>query len=535
MKLFEKLMTYLGFVPRRVVSDIYSQISDELRARSEFYRLLMDRGAGLVRALLQTVIQSKRDLVDLVEAYKDTFFHVAIVEMLVDDVLSVDPISNEVVQLSSQNEVVDKILEDLQERVDLDSFIQSVVADVISYGDYVVMVKHDGKGVVELLDCVDQRDVLVVYRAGFPIFYIQLDKYRSDLKVEEYIDFIHFCVPGRRVRISVDKMWKEVLGLDQIGDYFRLGKPLFWGCWDLLSSLYILLIFYPVFAVQKLNASTIVGIRIPKEVPPHRAQEIAREYQQLMNVNIGVDRLGRVSVADVLDTIGRYKVIPVYAEDEKGLLQLNDPRLQEEYGLEIVEELKRVICATVGVPYQLLFGSVEGAGRLEVLKAFNRYVKKVASIQNALKLGLIQLALIECRLKGLKVSPAEIEVRFRNNIISVEHLDRLEFLAGVVETIRSSVETITGIKDAIGSGLDIEKLVEFVNRYFGLVGLDGVFKIEDREQEVRAGGEFEVEEVPIEGEGEEGLEAVFEEESGVEEFPLSGLVGESEERLVKLF
>lgn len=468
-KFTEKLLTI--FKKKEAQVNAEEKIKEELLTTSEFYRLLTEKGAGLVRGLIQTVVQTKRDLVDLVDAYKDTFFHVALTEMIVDDVLSVDPVTNEVVQLYSEDEEVNKVLEELQERIDLDNFIQSIAADIVAYGDYVVLVKHDGEKVLELQDAVDQRDVLVVYKAGEPKFLIKLDKYVGDSTVADFLDFIHFCVPGKKIRIKVGKEFAQSLGTENITEYFHVGKPLFWGCWDLLNSLYMLLVFYPVFAVQKLNATTIVGVKIPKEVPPAKAYEIARKYQELMNVSIGVDRLGRVSVADVLDTIGRYKVIPIYAEDERGLLQLNDPRLQEEYGLDIVEELKREICATVGIPHQLLFGSAEGVGRLEALKAFNRYVKKIARIQSAIKRGLVQLALIECRLRGMRVPSSTIEVRFRNNIISVEHLDRLEFLAGMIETVSSTVERLGSIVSSLNAKLNVERVVEFVNQYFGIVGL----------------------------------------------------------------
>lgn len=480
-KFFEALFSFLNkSSSRNVIAnrgpnvDLESKVYEELKTKSELYRLLMDHeNAGFLGRLFYQVVQTKRDLIDLVDAYKDTFFHVMIVERLVDDVLGVDPSSSNVVDIYSDNAQVNEILQDLQERIDIDNFISAIAGDIIAYGDYVVRVHHDNNKVVELLDTVDQKDVVVVYRANKPVFLLKHDAAKGEFKTEEYVKFIHFCVPGRKIKIKVDDAWKNVYNISSIGDYFRVGKPLFWGCWDLLNSLFVLLVFYPVFAVQKLNASTILGVRIPGEVPPAKAYEIARKYQELLNVQVAVDRLGRVSVADVIDTIGKYKVVPVY-DDEKGLIQLNDPRLDESYALDIVEELKRVICATVGVPYQLLFGSVEGQGRLEVLRSFNRYVKKVSRIQSAIREGLIQLAMIECSLKGLYVTPEMIDVRFRNNIVSVEHLDKLEFLAGMVETVSNSVETVLNIANKLDSGVDLDKLKEFVNDYFGMAGLGGV-------------------------------------------------------------
>jgi len=347
---------------------------------------------------------------------------------------------------------------------------------------------------------------------------VKFDKLKSKFSIEEYVNFIHFCIPGRKIKLKVEEEFLKALGYEKkIDEYILMGKPLFWGCWDLLNSLYVLTVFYPVFAVQKLNASTILGVRVPREMPPEKAYQIARKYMELLNVNIAVDRLGRVSVADVIDTVGKYKVIPVFAEDEKGLLQLNDPRLDESYNLDVLEDLRRTLCATLGIPYQFLFGGTEGTGKLETLKAFNRYVKRIARIQRAVANGITQLIQIECALRGYKVSSEMINVRFRNSIVSVEHLDKLEFLAGMVDTVNSAVDIVAGIAEKVGGQVNTEKLVEFVNEYMGLVGLDGVIVKKDEQKLVspeEMGGEVSA---GIEA-GEMGVEEIGEfEEEPVEE------------------
>lgn len=476
----ERLLTFLGFGDKGVgytgkSYTVTDTMWDELLVKSELAQWVQDlRKTSTLSQMFSTLIRKKVDLIDLVDAYKDTFYHQMIVEMLCDDVLSVDPLSNNIVDISCSvdNDDVKRVLDELQERIDIDGFINAVAEDVVSYGDYVVRVEHDGTKVVSLEDDIDQRKVLPIYKAGRQLFLVEVGEGKTE--TFENTKFLHFCVGGRKLRFKLNKEMLMVLGEEnKLSEYVRMGKPLFWGKWDLLNSLYVLTVFYPVFAVNKLNASTIIGVRVPAETPPKLAVEIARKYQELFNVSVGVDSAGRISIADVIDTVGKYKVVPVWG-DEKGTMSIADPRVEESFGLDVLEELKKVLAASVGVPYSFLFGGEGGESRLGVLRNYSRYVKKVASIQRAIREALTELAIIECRLRGLYVTADMIEVRFRNSLVSVENLDKLEFMASMIDTVNNAVEVVTGVGERIGVGVDKEVLVEFVNRYFGMAGLDNV-------------------------------------------------------------
>ena len=529
--LLEKLIHFLGrgdiAQPRQDVSPGLTvgrdeQVEREIRAWSAFYNVLTDKSRRyFLSAVLGQSILDKQRMIETVEAYKDTFFHQMIVNLLVDDALSMDPVTGDVVEITTVNESLKPIVEGLQERIDLDAFISSIVEDVVAYGDYVVRVANDGRKVVALEDDIDQKKVIVVYKAGRPVCLVDYSEVtkNSDNAMMNYVEFLHFSVNPRKIRLKLpDKVYEQV-AKEGFTEYVRLGKPLFWGLWDLLNSLYILMVFYPIFCVQKLNATTVIGVKVPQETSVQRAWDIARKYQELLNVYTTVDDRGRVALVDIVDTVGKYKVVPVWG-DERGFMQLADPKLEESFALDIVEELKVTLCAALGVPYNFLFGSREGMTKLDTLKSFSRYVKKVASIQRAIREGLYQLVRIEAKLQGLGDIPVEdIDVRFRNALISTEHLDKLEFVTGMIETVRGTVESVNDIAGVLEGAVDKEKVVDFLNDYFGLVGLEGVVKV------AKEGGEegAEVQEVGLgemdwlEGGEEGGLEEF--EVGGEEEFP----------------
>jgi hypothetical protein len=542
--LLEKLLHFLGrgdvSQPRQDVSPGLTvgrdeQVEREIRAWSAFYNVLTDKSRRyFLSAVLGQPILDKQRMIEVVEAYKDTFFHQMIVNLLVDDALSMDPVTGDVVEITTVNESLKPIVEGLQERIDLDAFISSIVEDVVAYGDYVVRVVNDGRKVVALEDDIDQKKVIVVYKAGRPVCLVDYSEVtkNSDKAMMNYVEFLHFSVNPRKIRLKLpDKVYEQV-AKEGFTEYVRLGKPLFWGLWDLLNSLYILMVFYPVFCVQKLNATTVIGVKVPQETSVQRAWDIARKYQELLNVYTTVDERGRVALVDIIDTVGKYKVVPVWG-DERGFMQLADPKLEESFALDIVEELKVTLCAALGVPYNFLFGSREGMSKLDTLKSFSRYVKKVASIQRAIREGLYQLVRIEAKLQGIGDIPVEdIDVRFRNALISTEHLDKLEFITGMIETVRGTVESVNDIASALEGTVDKEKVVDFLNDYFGLVGLEGVVKV------AKEGGVegAEVQEVGLgdmdwlEG-GEEGGLEEFEGGMEEEEFPFEAGVPEEEEEM----
>jgi hypothetical protein len=219
------------------------QLEREIRAWSAFYNVLTDKSRRyFLSAVLGQPVLDKQRMIEMVEAYKDTFFHQMIVNLLVDDALSVDPVTGNVVEITTVNDTLKPVVEGLQERIDLDAFISSIIEDVVSYGDYVVRVVNDGRKVVALEDDIDQKKVVVVYKAGRPVCLVDYSEVakNSDDAMMSYVEFLHFSVSPRKVRLKLpDKVYEQV-AKEGFTEYVRIGKPLFWGLWDLLNSLYIL-------------------------------------------------------------------------------------------------------------------------------------------------------------------------------------------------------------------------------------------------------------------------------------------------------
>jgi hypothetical protein len=107
--------------------------------------------------------------------------------------------------------------------------------------------------------------------------------------------------------------------------------------------------------------------------------------------------------------------------------------------------IKKTIFEGVGVPSAYVLG---GEGK-ESLKTYVRYLKKLASIQRSLVVGLKHIATVHLRALGHKALPSDINVEFAN-LVSVENLDELEYLDILTSLLRNYWEFVRDMDDIDG-------------------------------------------------------------------------------------
>ena len=107
--------------------------------------------------------------------------------------------------------------------------------------------------------------------------------------------------------------------------------------------------------------------------------------------------------------------------------------------------IKKTVFEGIGVPSAYVLG---GEGK-ESLKTYVRYLKKLASIQRSLVVGLKHIATVHLRALGHKALPADINVEFAN-LVSVENLDELEYLDILTSLLRNYWEFVRDMDDIDG-------------------------------------------------------------------------------------
>ena len=239
---------------------------------------------------------------------------------------------------------------------------------------------------------------------------------------------LHFCYGYSKVRIEVDGR--------QQNEFLRMGKPIMWGTFNLFNSLDTLTALVPAMYVQKLNSTSIIGLAVSPDTDPKDALEAAQRYESILNrFTIGDDNEQLVS--QILNAAGKFKCVPMW--QDHGQLQENDPRWKAQIEVELFEELRRSIMASIGVPYGFVFGG--DTKKQDTLKQFTRYLRKLALIQRAVKNGLVQLGIIHLVAMGKKLNVEDIIVKFTNQIIAADELDKLEFIDTLVGVLLNTTKS----------------------------------------------------------------------------------------------
>jgi len=422
--------------------------------------------------------REKYDVYNKVKSTRDTYLYAGIVSLLVEDSLAPSIVTNDIVAITSKNEAYKKDLEEFQKDFDLDEIVKTIVGDLLSFGEYFLGIKVDGlkdgkagKGITEILDNVDQGKIVALYNGTMPSRYIVMNDKGKQIGTKKPYEIAHFIVGDRKLRIKIEEK--------QQSEYVRIGRPLFWGTFELLNNLMLMTALIPASYVQKINNSSIIGVQVAEGTSPEQAFEIADQFQSLLNKSVTFDKAsGEISISDVLNAAGKFKVIPQYGD--KGSMQKVDPRFDEITDLSVLDDLRQSIMSAIGVPYNFLFGGSESKG--DTLKTFSRYVRKLHNIQAAVGYGLKQLAMTHLLNRGHKPSVEDIDIKFTNALVHVEDLDKIEFIDTLVSTLGNVSETVAKISQEIGAEINMEELEKFYSRFLKPIGLDTLFIFNKKEE-----------------------------------------------------
>lgn len=427
---------------------------------------------SLWSSVFQKSVQKKSDLVKLVNQAKSSFIHCGIIDLLVGDSIAPSPITDNVLDLTSENKDIKKGLEDFQQKVNIDAIVTDIIEDVISFGEYYLTVEgKEGEGITKVSDNVDQGQTVAVYDGFKPSKFLQMSEDgRKKVVNVDIKDMVHFCIGSRKLRIKVENTTQ---GSKKLTEYVRIGRPLFYGVFDLVNTLTLLTALVPASYLQKINGTSIIGVSVPDGLEAKKAFKICRQYENLLNKVSSYDPTqGDMTVNDLISQAGKFKCVPLYGD--KGRMDKVDPRYEELTDISMFVELKRDIFGTVGVPYNFFYGGDTSKG--DSLKQFARYVRNLYMIQSAVASGIKQMATIHLNYLGHKPAPSHIQAKFANALISVESLDKLEFEGLLSNTLNEVVEAVMTIGSRTRSVIDTKVLNEFLSKYMKMLSLEGVFK-----------------------------------------------------------
>lgn len=408
-----------------------------------------DRAGALELAAAYTnAAKTKVGYMRAYESLKNFYLVDGIVAAIVEDALTPDITTGEVIELTSAKASVNKALKELSKTVNFDQLVRDIAPDLVANGDYTVSVKLGDKGVEKISDNVNQRKIVAFYDGGVPeSFLVEGDR---ELHIEKPYRYAHFVMGDFKARLNISKNFDKTPP-KELPEYARIGKPLFYGTLSKIKELQLIESLVPASKLNQITRGSIVGVGVPNASDPKEAFDICRRYENVFNSSTGVDKIdGELSVSDIIGVAGKVKAVPLFG-DKGSLSSIGDTKNNQSVDdlLNSITDLREIICTSIGFPPELLFG---GETKAELLKRYARYLRKLKSVQTAIASGVRQIALIhlnnrkgENEIAGEQFGLDDISVRFRNELVNIDELEKLEFSDAMISTVGEAYTFINNL------------------------------------------------------------------------------------------
>jgi hypothetical protein len=366
----------------------------------------------------------------------------------------------------TEKEEIQDILDKFLTKHKLDRTVLDFIDEALLYGEYMLPIYHEkGRGVYKLLDNADMVDMMAVYQGQDKVCFLHQKKNT----IEEYPadSHIHFVLSHRKIRVEVPSY---TLSDDSytLPQYLKVGKSIIFPVINKLKQLEILEMANLALDLKKILAPVVVMVGMPDNTQTKDIGEIVETYQGLLKSSTkNMARGGDLKMEDILQICGEVVVLPSIG-NTKGSIQTLAIDSEKESNSDKEEQLRKSIALTIGLPfYYLSLQGENGMSRLESLKLFARYSRKLNALQDCIIDGVRELLQLHLSDLGFIVDADDILIEMRQ-ITNVELLDSMEYLVALTQAINDLLGIINMLNDNpnIDIGVDSEKLLEFLNKLF---------------------------------------------------------------------
>jgi hypothetical protein len=444
-----------------------------------------------------------------------------------DDALAPKIGDDNIFEFSCQDKDIQKELDDLKKRIGLDQLIENIAPDLLAYGEYTLATKihkrnsktvkndlgdgeyektEDGKGIVDVKDIVEQGTVVSLTQDGNTEGYIVYDEGLGKIEVKETADFIKFSMGGTRVKIETNQVLpieqirnpivKEIV--DNIPRFIRMGKSQIYSVIPKIKELEILEKLVPATKINKLSQGNLVGMNLPENYNLEEAMAAVQRIEGMINKKISVDPVNsEITVESILSVAGKTKVIPLFGE--KGRLEQMDFRDSEPDDLlQASKDIRELILDSVGIPSELVFKS-EGDSKTDILKRYAKYLRKLKLLQKTIANGVKQIAFIHLANKDIRFNEEEINIKFNNNLVEIDNLDKLEhadITLSLLGNVRDFFNELVMEDSPYKDNVNLNKVTEYIEENLKAVGLsdaiqtqsEGGEDVDDLQDEIEDAG-----------------------------------------------
>ena len=438
-----------------------------------------------------------------------------IINQFTEDSLNPELGTGNILYVKSNKKNIQEEIDYLDDKFDFDQLALSVTPDMLLYGEYTLKTKvkigqnEDDKkkssrqllaeaearsfsktnetneehqpGLVDIMDSIEQGTVVALEKDGKLDGFLEINA-KGQLTLAHPADYIKFSLGRTKIRIDLHTEFSKMFPgtrsnkkeWEKVPRFVRVGKSVIAPILGKIKELELLEALVPATKLNKLSNGTFLGMQLPAAMDLEKGLKAAQKVENLINKKVTVDKKqGELAIENIIATSGRTKVIPQFGD--KGTLEKLDIRSDEpDELLSSVEEIRKTILDSVGVPFELIFKSDDG-NRAEILKRYARYLRRLKQVQKALSDGLKQLVMIHLANKGVDFLPEDIEVEFINKLIEVDNLDHLEFMdttVGMINNLKDFLQQLNEEGSFLEGRVNVESAADFITDQLSTVGLD---------------------------------------------------------------
>ena len=447
--------------------------SKELKEKQQQLQALIKKFYG--------VIESRKELLSTLESFRSNDVVQTILDVLIDDGFysSSNPeIFTVEYKGKVEKDLIQKIIDDLVSNQSLNDLVVDILEDFLLLGEHLLSLEiKQGQGIVSIKDDVKLSNVYGVYsgnkRSGF------LVKENGKLKTVPPNTYAHFVLSPRKLRVELE-------GTETYTpSYLRIGRPIILSAINKIKQLQTIEMGNLALDLKQILAPVLVLVGIPAITTPDEATEIVEKYEKHLSDVFDTSKLTEdFDLSDMLAIASKIKVLPNYS-DGKGSIETLQIDTDKQADREREESIRRNITSSIGMPPNYLsIQDTQGSNKIDNLKIYSRYSRKLNSIQYSVAKGIKEIIVFHLQALGKDVNPDDIVIKMRS-IINVDLLDNMEFLLTISSGIGDFFDSLTRITESeeLNLKLNTEKFLKFLESIFNnLPNAEGLIEFQKPQQ-----------------------------------------------------
>lgn len=439
-------------------AQIAKQIGSTLSSRTE---LLMELRKVESNELVQTLLQSLT--ADAFDSISDETF----LSVEYDDGLDKE---------SKISKTIQDEINSFVTKHDIAGLSRDIIPDWLLQGEYFLRTKVvKGQGVVEIIDDCDTEDYLALYKGRELDSYFRYNRKGQQYELLDKDELTHFVLDSNKIRVRVE-LAHDIRNLPEV---IRVGKSVVYPVLNSLRKLTILETTALAMELKRVLSPILVSVDVQPDTDVQNITDIIDKYENYLNdINMEARNADNFSVADILQTASRIKVIPRFTDSKGTLEQIRFDYDNSDLNNRI-NDIRKNIAMAIGVPsFQVSYGD-QLLGKTDMLKVYSAYARKLVGIQSCFGNGIRNLIYKHLTHKGLFVNESNIKVKFKA-VTNVDMLDDIEVLVAVMTAVNDFFNLVSGVASNEQFGLDVddEQLLEvFTTFTSSFPKLQGVLKL----------------------------------------------------------